>query len=586
MYNENREPNFNQRPFIDAPDVSCFNGFDNIAEEINKQIYSIGKQKKVIVLDCYHGVDQKSILDNLIGNIQADAIFHVDDALLSKEELFSKFEKFIVPEDRTYGVFATGTVDEYFSKEKLVQMKADIAKADGTIILYGVGASLLCEKPDVLIYGNLTFEAITMRFAMGGDNWGAKNYEEEILRKQKRYMFLDHPILNRHKVTYMLSADYVIDFSHTKQPVMIQQESMKCLMHHIAQRPFQLVPQYTKAIWGGNWAQKVLGVCPDWPNVGWVLTGHMNLQKIECHVSNGTFSIDGQDMLYYEPKRILGASVYYKWGYRCPLTINYLDTWGGGNLSLQVHPTASYGIPTFNAHAGHHESYYMMDTTDHSTVYLGLKEGTKVSEMVEALQEAEKSGVFDDAKYVNKIPVKKHQHVFIPSGTVHCSGEGTCVLEIDQYTYATFKLFDWGRVDYDGLPRPVNIDHGQYCIQEDFQGAFVYDRLISKQPMIAVGDGWRCEDTSPIDYEPMDIKRYWFQKNLHIECNDAIQILILVEGEEMLIESVDGSFAPFVAHYAEATFIPAAIGQYTICPYGKSSGKEIAIVKVSYPRMA
>ena len=82
--------------------------------------------------------------------------------------------------------------------------------------------------------------------------------------------------------------------------------------------------------------------------------------------------------------------------------------------------------------------------------------------MVSDLKKAEESGEFDAAKYVNRIPVKKHQHVFIPSGTVHSSAEGTCVLEIDQYTYATFKLFDWGRVDYDGRPRPVNIDHGQH----------------------------------------------------------------------------------------------------------------------------
>ena len=66
-----------------------------------------------------------------------------------------------------------------------------------------------------------------------------------------------------------------------------------------------------------------------------------------------------------------------------------------------------------------------MDTTERSAVYLGLKEGTKVADMVSDLKKAEESGEFDAAKYVNRIPVKKHQHVFIPSGTVHSSAEGT-----------------------------------------------------------------------------------------------------------------------------------------------------------------
>ncbi|MCR0335268.1 class I mannose-6-phosphate isomerase [[Clostridium] innocuum] len=586
MYNDTREPNFNQHPYIEANQFDCFSSYDEIGYEIKQKLNQMEQQKKTIVIDCYHGVNQSALLDNLITDLQPDEIIHTEDALLSAAELFTKFEKFIVPQDRSYGAFAVGTAEEYFSKEKLEDLKNRIRKQDGLIIIYGVAAGIVCEHPDVLLYANFTFEAVMTRFAAGGDNWGAENADEEFLKKQKRYIFLDHTILAPHKTACLQKADYVLNLDDADHPVMLRNSDVKTLIKHASSRPFQLVPQFTKAIWGGKWAQKVLGVCKDWPNVGWVLTGHMSMQKVTYKLKNGIFSIDAQDMLYYEPKRILGASIYYKWGYRCPLTINYLDTWEGGNLSLQVHPTASYGIPVFNARAGHHESYYIMDTTERSAVYLGLKEGTKVADMVSDLKKAEESGEFDAAKYVNRIPVKKHQHVFIPSGTVHSSAEGTCVLEIDQYTYATFKLFDWGRVDYDGRPRPVNIDHGQHCIQEDFQGEFVYDHLIAKQPQIAHGDGWECDDTSPIDYEPMDIKRYWFTKALHLECEDAIQILILVEGEEALIESLDGTFEPFVIHYAEATFIPAAVGQFILRPYGASLHDKLAVIKVSYPHMA
>ena len=51
-------------------------------------------------------------------------------------------------------------------------------------------------------------------------------------------------------------------------------------------------------------------------------------------------------------------------------------------------------------------------------------------------------------------------------------------------------------------------------------------------------------------------------------------MLNLVEGEEAVVESPTGAFAPFVVHYAETFIVPAAVGQYTIRPYGASVGKE------------
>ena len=59
-----------------------------------------------------------------------------------------------------------------------------------------------------------------------------------------------------------------------------------------------------------------------------------------------------------------------------------------------------------------------------------------------------------------------------------------------------------------------------------------------------------------------------------------------MEGEEAVIESLDGTFEPFVIHYAEATFIPAAVGQFILRPYGASLHDKLAVIKVSYPHMA
>ena len=93
----------------------------------------------------------------------------------------------------------------------------------------------------------------------------------------------------------------------------------------------------------------------------------------------------------------------------------------GQNLSLQVHPLTEYIQSHFHMHYTQDESYYLLDAAGEAPcVYLGIKAGTKPEEMIDALQTAQNGGKpFPAEKFVNKIPVKKHDHVLIPAGTVH-----------------------------------------------------------------------------------------------------------------------------------------------------------------------
>ena len=112
------------------------------------------------------------------------------------------------------------------------------------------------------------------------------------------------------------------------------------------------------------------------------------------------------------------------------------------------------------------ESYYMLDADEGAYVYLGLKDDIEPTEMIAELTKRRKEEQpFDADKFVKKIPIKKHDHILIPAGTMHCSGEDSMVLEISATPYIfTFKLWDWGRLGLDGKPRPINIKHGEKVI--------------------------------------------------------------------------------------------------------------------------
>ena len=586
FYDKNRLPNFELNPLMKCSyeQTSFTLGYDEIVKRLKADVAERLKDNGSVTLvaDCYHGVDFDELYTGLIAPLQPALSINAQDCLLPSDVLDKKFEKFINPNDRTYGVYAVCGVEDFFDADKVVAAKQNIAAAKGLVVVYGIAAAHIA-KGDILVYGNVSRMEVIKRLGKGLSNWGADNRSLERLQKEKRGNFLDWHVLNRYKRIPLKNMDYMISFDKAGEPVMVGGADFRREVEAMAARPFKCVPYFIPAVWGGNWIQNVLGIGKDQPNLGWGIIGIIEAQSFNLESKGDVLTFPAQDLIFMNPTEFLGNKIFYFWGYKCPLHVNFLDTWNGGNLSLQVHATTDYAFEVFNSSYGHHESYYLMDAMPQAGVYLGIKEGAKVGEFVQALEQAQKTGHLDDAKYVNKVPVKKHDHVFIPGGTVHSSGAGALVLEIDAFCFATFKLWDWGRVDLDGRPRAINIDHGQHCIQQKFQGDFVYDRLVAKQPEIARGYGWRKEDSSTINYEPMAVNRYWFTDRLYFETNDNIVILVLVEGEEAVIESCDGSFEPFPIHYAEAVFMPANAKKYTVRPTGRSEGKELGILEIYYP---
>jgi hypothetical protein len=327
--------------------------------------------------------------------------------------------------------------------------------------------------------------------------------------------------------------------------------------------------------------EEVCDLPHDAPNHAWCFDCVPEENSLLLGFGSACLELPAIDVTFLHPRELLGDFVYSRFGAEFPIRFDFLDTMGGGNLSLQVHPRKQYIRQQFGMNYTQDESYYLLDAVSDGSAYLGVKTGVDRDAMTRDLRAAQNGGPpFCAEKYVNRFPARKHDHFLIPAGTIHCSGKDSMVLEISATPYIfTFKLWDWGRLGLNGLPRPIHLDHGIANIAWERDTEWVRKNLINRVEAMAGGPGWRDERTGLHELEFIETRRRWFTVRTPHHTEGTVNVLNLVEGREVTVESPTGAFDPLVVHYAETFIVPAAVGAYTIRPSGESEGSECGTVR-------
>ncbi len=154
------------------------------------------------------------------------------------------------------------------------------------------------------------------------------------------------------------------------------------------------------------------------------------------------------------------------------------------------------------------------------------------------------------------------------------------VLEISATPYIfTFKLWDWGRLGLDGKPRPIHTEHGLKNIQFNRDTQWIMENVVGRVDLIGEGDGWKEERTGLHEREFIETRRHWFTKPVKHDTCGGVNVLNLVEGSAVLVESPNGAFEPFEVHYAETFIIPASVGEYIISPLEQDKNSIYGTIK-------
>ena len=199
------------------------------------------------------------------------------------------------------------------------------------------------------------------------------------------------------------------------------------------------IPAIKSLIWGGNTLRK-------WGKQ----SGEANIAEaweLSFREDGPTLLQDGRALKDVTTKDDLGAKALHFPYF--PVLIKLIDA--ESNLSIQVHPSDDYALQNENSF-GKTEMWHIIAAKPGAGLYLGFKRETNEQEVRTKIKD---NTLTDLLRF---IPVKPGENYFIPSGTVHAIGAGVTLIEIQQNSNLTYRLYDYGRLGKDGKPRELHVD--------------------------------------------------------------------------------------------------------------------------------
>ena len=234
--------------------------------------------------------------------------------------------------------------------------------------------------------------------------------------------------------------------------------------------PFKLKPILKQKLWGGDKIQNIYRHNePKLSSVGesWDVSA---MEDDDCEVINGW--LEGNtlaDLVEVYMGDLVGDRVYEQYGAEFPLLLKIIDS--NRDLSIQVHPNDELAEEEHGLR-GKTEMWYVLDAEEDAYIILGFNRYVSQAEYIERVA----TGHLEEV--LQKYPVKKGDVYFIPAGMVHSIGKGCLIMEVQQASDITYRIYDYNRKDADGNLRELHTELAQRAIDfNNWQG-----RRISLQP--------------------------------------------------------------------------------------------------------
>lgn len=432
-------------------------------------------------------------------------------------------------------------------------------RPDGFSILLGPGAALTPWEDAPVIYIDVPKNEIQYRMRAGSTKNLGMDTPASPTEMYKRYYFIDWVVLNRHRREIKDNIALVADGQWKEDITWTKAADIKRGIQSIARDQIRVRPWFEAGAWGGQWLKAhIPGLPQDEVNYAWSFELIVPENGLVFESDGNLLEVAFDWLMDREAEAVLGKDAQ-RFGNEFPIRFDFLDTFDGGNLSIQCHPYPQYIREHFGERITQDETYYILDCAPEAGVYLGFQDDIDPGAFRKALEQSqEEKKPIDIERFVQKHPASKHDLFLIPHGTIHSSGKDNLVLEISATPYIyTFKMYDWLRLDLNGEPRPINIAHAFNNLDFSRKGEKVGKELISKPKALA--ENLVHLPTHPDHF--YDVHRLEFSGEINVSTGDGCHVLMVVEGDGVTVETARGSKH---YHYAETFVIPAAAKEYTL----------------------
>jgi predicted NBD/HSP70 family sugar kinase/mannose-6-phosphate isomerase class I len=555
-----------------------FDGYASLARWIIKQ--------KGARIDGYAGVDWGIVRSRLSAALRKEGVgvLWFETSAWQKQEatIDSLVKPFLGAEGSVWGTKTTLTLADLFTSELQTWLPgandtdANDTDANGTdtdandtgvydtvVLLAGTGAGL-AQWQAPIVYFDLPKNELQFRMRAGSaTNLGGKGTGPNAAMYKRSY-FVDWPLLNQHRRAISKDIAVVVDGQHEDDPNWANIETIRRGMQSMSHNLIRARPWFEPGVWGGQWMkQHIPALSREEVNYAWSFELIAPENGIVFESDGLLLEIAFDWLMQWESAAILGSDAD-RFKEEFPIRFDFLDTFGGGNLSIQCHPSLPYIKKHFGENITQDETYYILDCKPGAGVYLGFADTIEPAVFRETLEKSLASNqAIDIEEYVQLLPAKKHDLFLIPNQTIHGAGINNLVLEISATPYIfTFKMYDWMRLDLEGMPRPINIEHAFHNLDFTRKGGKVQKELVSKPRLLQKEAGMQLEllPTHPEHF--YSIHRITLTGSSRISTEGRCHLLMLVEGKTLTVQTKQGKI--YTLRYAETFVLPAAAGEYTL----------------------
>lgn len=302
-------------------------------------------------------------------------------------------------------------------------------------------------------------------------------------------------------------------------------------------QPLFLKPVFKERIWGGTALQDEFGY--DIPNdkTGecWAISAHPNGPSI---IENGPYAGMGLDELWRKHPELFGNPTEEVF----PLLTKILDA--NMDLSVQVHPEDDYAKIHENGELGKTECWYILDCKDDADMIFGHNAKTK-EELIKYINEGKWN------ELLRRVKIKPGDFFYVPSGTIHALCEGTLVLETQQSSDTTYRVYDYDRRDADGNLRDLHLEKAIDVTTVPHHEAGVAP-VVEEQENVVI--------TTFVESEFFSVYNWDVRGKSTFSFNDQYLLLSVIKGDGALVH--DGERYPLKK--GTHLIIPVGLGEFAI----------------------